>query len=367
MFNGSAVYGCFLDASKAFDKVIHLNLFTKLLEKDMPATLGRFLISWYRDQRMGVRWCSSLSSPFSVSNGVRQGGVLSPILFAIYLDELLNSLKKSGYGCHCDNQFVGAVCYADDIALLAPSVSALRMMLRTCEEFAVRHGLSFNPSKTQLIRFGKQPSSSCSAVVYLCGSQLSFVNTVVHLGHLLEYNLSDSADILAKTRDFTRKANLMLYTFSAADPFVKTRLLQSFCLSLHGCPHWSLSCTALSSLEVDLAFNNVLRRIWGLPRNCHTWILHLTAHLPSIFNVVSSRSSTLLNCALKCPSSVVRSVFQKCSTLVYTCTGYNHSCHSEHTKTYFAQDGVCASVIRHRHFSHLDPDITDMINIISCS
>ena len=68
----------------------------------------------------------------SLANGVRQGGVLSPILFTVYIDDLLLELKRQGIGCYWSKHFVGAVCYADDITLLTPSPSALRLMLNTC-------------------------------------------------------------------------------------------------------------------------------------------------------------------------------------------------------------------------------------------
>ena len=58
-------------------------------------------------------------------------------------------------------------------------------MLRHCEEFAISRGLSFNASKTQLIRFGTQPSHLCSAIMLFSGVSLSFVDTVAHLGHIL--------------------------------------------------------------------------------------------------------------------------------------------------------------------------------------
>ena len=90
---------------------------------------------------MQLCWNASLSP-------VQQGDVFSPILFTIYLDDLLMGLKNLGIGCHWDGFFVGAVCYADDVALLAPSPSALRLTLLHCETFAASCGLSFNASKT---------------------------------------------------------------------------------------------------------------------------------------------------------------------------------------------------------------------------
>ena len=91
---------------------------------------------------MKVRWEKSLSDPFYVSNGVRQGGVLSSVLFSVYLDGLLQKLADSGVGCHWGNLFAGAVCYADDIVLLVPCPSALRILLDICSSYADTHGLA---------------------------------------------------------------------------------------------------------------------------------------------------------------------------------------------------------------------------------
>ena len=87
---------------------------------------------------MKVRWDHSLSESFHVSNGVRQGGVLSPVLFAVYLDGLLEELADSGCGCYWRNLFAGTFCYADDIVLLAPCASALRVMLNICWGLIIR-------------------------------------------------------------------------------------------------------------------------------------------------------------------------------------------------------------------------------------
>ena len=266
MHGGSSIFACFLDASKAFDLVNHNIPFSKLLAKGFPAHLIRFFLSWYKEQCMCVRWESAFSDSFPVTNGIRQGGVLSPILFTLYMDDLLMDLKSQGVGCFWDSFFAGALCYADDFVVLAPS-SALRIMIRCCEDFAASRGLRFNASKTQLICFSYSPSSSCHACILFCGQLLSFVDTATHLGHLLNFNLSDAPDVNHKFRDMVKKANYVLVTFPSVGPLVLTKLYQSYCLSLYSSCLWSLSCPALHSLEV--AFNNILRKIWKLPRRSH--------------------------------------------------------------------------------------------------
>ena len=83
--NDTHVFGYFLDVSKAFDRVNHTTLFEKLLRRDLPLPVASLLLSWYTHQELKVRWSSSFSMPFNISNGVRQGGVLPPILLNYYL------------------------------------------------------------------------------------------------------------------------------------------------------------------------------------------------------------------------------------------------------------------------------------------
>ena len=82
------IYVTFLDASKAFDRLNHWLLFKKLLNRGMPIYIVRILIFLYSNQTMYVQWGSAHSDPFSITNGVRQGGILSPKLFIVYMDGL---------------------------------------------------------------------------------------------------------------------------------------------------------------------------------------------------------------------------------------------------------------------------------------
>ena len=79
------VYSCALDLSKAYDNVKHYRLFCKLLQKGVPVGVVRLLATWYSSQTMKVKWKNHTSEAFEVTNGVRQGSVLSPCMFAYYL------------------------------------------------------------------------------------------------------------------------------------------------------------------------------------------------------------------------------------------------------------------------------------------
>jgi len=73
-----------LDMSKAFDMVDHGHLFDLLLQRKLPYPVLRFLIQWYSQQCFLIRWSGTLSTSFTVANGVRQGGILPPILRSLY-------------------------------------------------------------------------------------------------------------------------------------------------------------------------------------------------------------------------------------------------------------------------------------------
>ena len=115
----SNVYSCFLDASKAYDRVNHYVLFDKLVKRGIPLYIVRVLACWYTSQTMYVHWKNSLSDGFGVSNGVRQGGILSPYLFCIYMDDLSKRLNNLNVGCMIGAMLVNHLMYADDIVLFA--------------------------------------------------------------------------------------------------------------------------------------------------------------------------------------------------------------------------------------------------------
>ena len=137
----------------------------------------RFFIHSYCNPKMRIKWNAAISGSFDTSNGVKQEGVLLPLLFNVYLDELILLLREQGVGCHMNGKFVGAYCYADDVTLLAPTGMALNAMLDTYTRFAAAHNLSFNSSKTKCM-FIDRSCLQLHSNVRCISRSVEFVNSV---------------------------------------------------------------------------------------------------------------------------------------------------------------------------------------------
>ncbi len=109
---------------------------------------SRLVLNMNTNQKLRFRWNSEFSELFSVSNDMKQGGVISTILFCVYMDGLLNELANSGLSCHIGGMFVGAFDYADDFKLLTPRVWALYQMARICKRYAQKFDVLFNSKKS---------------------------------------------------------------------------------------------------------------------------------------------------------------------------------------------------------------------------
>ena len=124
--NGSTVNVATLDVLKAFDKVNIHCLLVKMIKRNVPTMIIDVLYFWFHSSYAYVRWNGCCSKLFKINSGVRQGGVLSPILFTVYIDVVIENLKTCGLGCSINNVYLGCVLYADDVILLSASLHVLQ-------------------------------------------------------------------------------------------------------------------------------------------------------------------------------------------------------------------------------------------------
>ena len=210
--NKSSVCSLQLDASKTFDRVNYCKLFAELLKRNICPLLLRLLLFMYTRQSLRVKWGNTVSSEFTVSNGVKQGGVLSPILFAIYTDGLLKRLEETGVGCQMGSRFAGALAYADDITLLAPCKSALSILVSVCEKYASQFDILFNGSKSKLLFFKGRFSNGMESGIIVNGGLLNISDNAVHLGHTISSSDRESISLTAKS-SFWKSFNSFISNF----------------------------------------------------------------------------------------------------------------------------------------------------------
>ena len=97
----------------------------KMHQKGIQGHLWRIINKWYASSSSCVLWSGQRSSSFIIVQGVQQGGILSPFLYCIFLDELLDTLVSTGAGVMISGIYCGSPMYADDISLIADSPTAL--------------------------------------------------------------------------------------------------------------------------------------------------------------------------------------------------------------------------------------------------
>ena len=312
---GSNVYGLLLDASKAFDRVNYIKLFEIMLNKGVCPMLCRLLLNMYRNQKIRVKWNDAFSEYFTVKNGVKQGGVISPSLFCLYLDGLIQELRENGKGCFMGNVYAGAFAYADDLTLLSPSVTALHEMVMVCSEYASKFDIQFNADKSQLIVFSCNGKPIMDPRIMMNGRHVESVSKVTHLGHVITKNINDF-DVSKCVGDFNRQCNMFLHNFKYANSYIRNILFKKYCSSFYGSQLYPLFDKGIDG--ICRQWRVAVRRVWKIP-----WQTHCNL-LPFFANVMDP----VLWFAKRCLSFVLKALNSKNYTVAYISGMARYGAHS---------------------------------------
>ncbi|CAK1583330.1 unnamed protein product [Parnassius mnemosyne] len=98
-------------------------------DRGVPVEVLNLFRYWYTKQVNYVKWADQFSSSYRLECGVRQGGLSSPKLFNLYVNDLIVELSSMRVGCKVSGVNVNNISYADDMVLLGPTTSAIREML----------------------------------------------------------------------------------------------------------------------------------------------------------------------------------------------------------------------------------------------
>ncbi|XP_065662551.1 uncharacterized protein LOC136085190 [Hydra vulgaris] len=197
--NNSPVYICSLDANKAFDSCNWEKLFEKLYyQKKIPLSVVHTISSLYRAGTANVSYLGCTSEEFRLSQGVRQGSILSPHLYNIYTENPLEKIvSESKVGTSINGVYTGVIAYADDIILQSSTISGLQNLINIVQKYVISNFIKLNAEKTEFLISGV--SSIINNVIYVNDAPIKFQSNLKHLGFLWDNKNKNMTATLQKT------------------------------------------------------------------------------------------------------------------------------------------------------------------------
>lgn len=254
-----------------------------------------------------MKWNASLSEAFLMTNGIRQGSVLSPYLFSLYVDELNLLLSESGLGCHVGGRPLNNFSYADDLAILAPCARALNSLLEICDIFARENCIEFSSSKSVVLLITpKHFTLDIRPNIYLGECNISYVERFKYLGHVLTADFTDDEDIDRERRNLAMRGNVLIRKFHFCTEEVKCHLFKSYCCQFYTCSLW-VRYKKRTMDRLRVCHNTIMRRLLKLPPWSSASTMFATRYVRSHQEVIRFASSSL--CAR---------VEGSCNNLLYT-------------------------------------------------
>ena len=260
------LYLAMLDAQKAFDRVWQEGLLAKIAATHPSPALLHTIAEFYNSCSSKVFWDHSVGPSFRVLQGVRQGGVLSPTLYTLYIDDLIKLLRECYLGCTIRNLYVGVIAFADDIALLSNDPTELQQMLNITFQYTQEWRYKINPTKSAVIVLNQHRTISGHSW-HIDGEPIDEVSSYKHLG--ITRTCDPQHDYAADTITKGYRAFYALVGTSPLGarvvPHIAAKLWTTFCVPrmLYGCSSVPFSKAMLNRL--DKAQIHLFKRILGFP------------------------------------------------------------------------------------------------------
>ena len=178
------MYACFVDFRKAFDYVWHEGLFYKLLKVNIGGNFYNLIKSLYCNSSCSIRVGENKTRSFSYSRGVRQGCILSPLLFNLYimnLPYLFENILSDPF-VPPNGTKINSLLYADDLIILSRSKLGLQNCLNVLSSYCETWMLKINPKKTKIMIFYKRPRKSIDINFNISTESIEIVQEYTYLG-----------------------------------------------------------------------------------------------------------------------------------------------------------------------------------------
>ena len=183
------LYACFIDFKKAFDSINHGMLMEKLRKTNIGSSMYNLLHDLYLNQQLNVqvKIGDLLSNKFTCEKGVRQGDSLSPLLFNLYINDVLKYLNPASDDPCIGTKHISCLFYADDLVLLSTSKCGLQQKINNLASFCTENAMSINRTKTKILVFNRAGKKSKDSFK-LINDSLECCQSYRYLGVTLQCN-----------------------------------------------------------------------------------------------------------------------------------------------------------------------------------
>lgn len=226
---GKKLYICFVDFKKAYDKVWQEALMFKLLKLGIRGSFFGIIRSMYDDCRSCIKNGGLLSKTFSCLSGVRQGDVMSPNLFNIYINDLPAIFEGDNDSPKLKDLYVHCLMYADDLVLMSLSEVGLQNKLNILNVYCKEWDLEVNTRKTQVMAMSNSSKDVPNSIMRIGDEPLKWVNSYKYLGILISSNgdfLSTSENLCIRGWKASFKIKSALKDVDV-DPALKLKLFDT--------------------------------------------------------------------------------------------------------------------------------------------
>ena len=252
---------------------------------------------------------------FLVSNGVKQGDILSPMLFNVYIDQLSIKLNRSGIRGNIGGHLINQLCYADDLCLISLPSAGMQKLLDMCSSYAIEHVLIYNGSKSFSLCFKLKHIKFHAPCFYLNRLEIPRVDQCKYLGIMISIKNGD-IDIKRQMRKFYANINILSRKFSKCSPDVKCTLLTAFCSNMY-CSILRYNCTVTAMKRLRIAYNNSHRRLLGIPKHNSASKMFVQLNIKSFGELMRNNIYSFMN-RLQCSSNLILSSICKCTVPLHS-------------------------------------------------
>ena len=257
------LFVCFMDLEKAYDRVCTKKLWLVMEEYGVKGNLLKGIKAFYLNSRACVRVKRDLSVFFDVRVGLRQGCVMSPWLFNIFMDSTIREMDRVGKGAHLMLEGriwdVSVLLFADDAVLIADSEDNLGSLVQEFDRVCEVNKLKINPGKSKVMVVRSEVGEMdinrrVWGGIQLRGVDLERVSVFRYLGmdfgerggmeEEIKHRISEGKKVLGALKGIWKRGGLSRE--------IKVRLFEVICLStvLYGCETWVLNAKVRKRLEV---------------------------------------------------------------------------------------------------------------------